>query len=215
MRQLFFFPTMVKNWLVAFHHVLILRFPILKHKTCKLLHGLFHSKVRCSLLFEATLLPAGSASNSRLFCCHGSHGSKHTCKENNKTSKKAVGLGWQNNHFACASCLFSCHRCTNTIQNCLNSSFQEDAKDMNTTQPFFDSFFFKLRYSPPTVDKLKDHGLITMNFQTAWDHFLRDVFAVVNLRNRTRKERRQTFCDINNCVWKKSCQTLPSFKQML
>ena len=134
----------------------MLRLPVLKNKTYKLLHGLFHCKVRCSLLYKATLLLAGSASNSRLFCCHGSQGSKHTCKDNNKTSQKAVGLGWQNNHFAPASCLFSCHCCMTMTRNCLTSSFQEDAKDVNTTQPFFDSFFFKLRYSPPTVDKLKD-----------------------------------------------------------
>ena len=83
----------------------MLRLPILKNKTYKLLHGLFHCKVRCSLLYKATLLLAGSASNSRLFCCRGSQGSKHTCKDNNKTGQKAVGLGWQNNHFAAASCI--------------------------------------------------------------------------------------------------------------
>ena len=53
-----------------------------------------------------------------------------------------------------------------------------------------------------------------MNFETAWINFLRNVFAVVNLRNKTRKERQQTLCDINNFVWKKAHQTLPSFKQM-
>ena len=45
-------------------------------------------KVRCSLLFKATLLLAGSASNSRFFCCRGGHGSKHAYMRTTKRPAK-------------------------------------------------------------------------------------------------------------------------------
>ena len=112
-----------------------------------------------------------------------------TCiyKDNKKTGKKAIGLDWQNNDFARASRIFSCRHCTTAKQNCLASPFQEDAEDVNVIQPFFDPFFFKLRYSPlADIWQIGRHGIIAMNFETAWFHFLRDVFA--NLRNRTRGE---------------------------
>ena len=85
-----------------------------------------------------------------------------TCiyKDNKKTGKKAIGLDWQNNDFASASRIFSCRHCTTAKQNCLASPFQEDAEDVNAIQPFFDLFFFKLRYSPlADIDKLEDMEL--------------------------------------------------------
>ena len=93
-----------------------------------------------------------------------------TCiyKDNKKTGKKAIGLDWQNNDFARASGIFSCCDCTTAKQNCLASPFQEDAEDVNAIQPFFDPFFFKLRYSPlADILQIGRQGIIAMNFETA------------------------------------------------
>ena len=57
------------------------------------------------MLFKVILLLKQDRLQIQGFLC-GGHGSKHTCKDNNKTNKKAIRIAWQNNDFARPSRFF-------------------------------------------------------------------------------------------------------------
>ena len=73
------------------------------------------------------------------------------------TAKKTIGLDWQNNNSARASCTFLCHRCRTTSWNYLISRFVDD---VNRRQRLYFSFP-QLRYSPLEFNSRKSRQHLT------------------------------------------------------
>ena len=83
-------------------------------------------------------------------------------------------------------CTFLCCHKITTTQNCLILRFVEN---MNARQRFSNSLFLKVRYytvlensTPAKLININGQqwlGIRAMNFETAWKHFLWNVFATV------------------------------------